>query len=341
MSLIAPLIFRGYVEYLILILSLGALFWWLRNQSFKEFFRKISPPLVIGRIALAGILIASLGMGTSRLFHENIRFRHRNFYGTYQIVDDLSFDEKLGGMRMLVHGKTLHGAQMLDSSIQMMPVSYYYKGGGFADVYEITPKPIRTAVVGLGAGVICAYAEQGDAVTFFEIDPDNYEIAKRWFTYLSHCKGEVKVIVGDGRLSMKHTVKKGSKFDIIIIDAFTGSGIPIHLLTKEAIEVYLNGLAKEGIILFHISNDFYNLRSVIKSTSSALKLSGIMNPIVGREMLKKYQNTSNCVAVARNPMRLRPLIDRGWIMFSEKDGLPEVKPWTDDYINILTPLLKK
>jgi spermidine synthase len=340
-SLIAPLILKGYVEYLILIFNLGVLFWWLRDQSFKEFFQKASFPSIIARIAFTGILITLLGMGTWRSFHEGVEYRHRNFYGTYRIVDDLSFDKKLGGMRMFVHGKTLHGAQMLEPSFQMMTVSYYYKGSGFYDVYETTPKPIRSAVIGLGAGVMCAFVEEGETITFFEIDPDVYEIAKRWFTYLKRCKGEVKVITGDGRLSMKQIGKEESKYDIIIIDAFTGSTIPIHLLTKEAIEVYLNKLAEDGIILFHISNNFYNLRPVIKSTSMALKLYGIMNPFVKKEMLKKYQNTSNCVAVTRNPMRLQALIDRGWVMFSEKDGLPKVKPWTDDYVNILSPLIKK
>jgi spermidine synthase len=296
---------------------------------------------MIGRMAFVGIIITLLVMGTSHLFRETVRFRHRNFYGIYRIVDDLSVDKKLGNTRKLAHGKTLHGAQMLDPSLQRMPVSYYYHGGGFADVYDTTPKPFRTAVIGLGAGVICAYAEQGDAVTFYEIDPDNYEIAKRWFTYLSGCKGEVKVITGDGRLSMNDTLKDESKYDVITIDAFTGSGIPIHLLTKEAMEVYLNRLAENGVILFHISNDFYSLRPVIKSTSQALNLFGAMNPIVGRERLKNYENTSNCVAVTRNPMRLRPLTDRGWRVFSEKDGLSRVRPWTDDYINILAPLIEK
>jgi len=340
-SVIAPLIFNGYLEYLILLSLLGVFFWYLRDSSFEKFWRKASLFKMIGRVALVGIIITLLGMGTLHLFHETVRFRHRNFYGIYRIVDDLSFDKKFGDMRKLVHGKTLHGAQMLDPSIQRMPISYYYQGGGFADVYDTAPKPFRTAVVGLGAGVICAYAEQGDAVTFYEIDPDNYEIAKRWFTYLSECKGEVKVITGDGRLSMNDTLKDGSKYDIITIDAFTGSGIPIHLLTKEAMEVYLNRLTENGVILFHISNDFYNLRSVIKSTSRTLNLFGAMNPIVGRERLKKYENTSNCVAVARNPMRLRPLMDRGWTLFSEKDGLSRVRPWSDDYINILAPLIEK
>jgi spermidine synthase len=255
-------------------------------------------------------------------------------------MDDLSSAKSVEDTRKLVHGKTLHGAQMLDPSLQGVPVSYYYQGGGFADVYDTAPRPFRTAVIGLGAGVMCVYAQQGDGVTFYEIDPDNYEIAKRWFTYLSDCKGEVKVVAGDGRLSMNDTLKDKSKYDIITIDAFTGSGIPIHLLTKEAMEVYLKRLAEDGVILFHISNDFYNLRPVIKSTAQALHLFGAMNPIVGREKLRKYENASNCVAVSRNPMRLRPLIDRGWTPFSEKDGVSRVQPWTDDYINILTPLIE-
>jgi spermidine synthase len=340
-SLIAPLLFNGYHEYLILLFLLGVFFWYLRDPSFVEFWRKASLLKMIGRMALVGIIITLLVMGTSHLFHETVRFRHRNFYGIYRIVDDLSFDKKFEDTRKLVHGKTLHGAQMLDPSLQGVPVSYYYQGGGFADVYDTAPKPFRTAVIGLGAGVICVYAQQGDAVTFYEIDPDNYEIAKRWFTYLSGCKGEVKVVAGDGRLSMNDKLKDESKYDIITIDAFTGSGIPIHLLTKEAMEIYLNRLTENGVILFHISNDFYNLRPVVKSTSQALNLFGAMNPIVGRDKLKKYENTSNCVAVTRNPMRLRPLIDRGWRPFSEKDGLSKVKPWTDDYINILAPLIEK
>jgi spermidine synthase len=172
----------------------------------------------------------------------------------------------------------------------------------------------------------------------FEIDPDNYEIAKRWFTYLDHSKGKVDVVAGDGRLSMKNLAKDGLKYDIIHMDAFTGDGIPIHLLTKEAMEVYLSRLADDGIILFHISNRFYNLRPLIKSTSEALKLFGVMNPMADRSKLERYQNATNCVAIARNTARLQALIDRGWVMFSEKDGLYKVKPWTDDHMSIFIPL---
>jgi len=117
-SLIAPLLFNGYHEYLILLLLLGVFFWYLHDPSFEGFWRKASLFKMIGRMALVGIIITLLVMGTSHLFHETVRFRHRNFYGIYRIVDDLSFDKKYENTRKLVHGKTLHGAQMLDPSLQ-------------------------------------------------------------------------------------------------------------------------------------------------------------------------------------------------------------------------------
>ena len=340
-SVVAPFIFKGYSEYLIILFTLGVVFWWVREKSFKETWHGASLLTIVSRIVFLGVAMTPIVIGTSRVFKENVQFRHRNFYGTYRIFDYPNVDRKIGSLRMLLHGKTLHGSQLLDPSLQMMPVAYYYPGGGFSDVYETTPRPRRMAVIGLGAGVICAYVEPQESLTFFEIDPDNYGIAKTWFTYLDKCKGEVNVVTGDGRLSIKNSLKDGLKFDIITIDAFTGDAIPIHLLTKEALEVYLSRLADDGIILFHISNRYYNLRPVIKSTSAALHLFGAMNPIADKEKLKRYQEAPDCVAIARNPGRLQSLMERGWVRFSNHDGLFEVKPWTDDHINIIKPLMEK
>jgi hypothetical protein len=239
-SVIAPFLFKGYSEYLIILFTLGVTFWWVREKSFKEAWHGASLLRIVSRIVFIGVAMTPIIIGVSRFFKENVQFRHRNFYGTYRIFDYSNVEKKVGGLRMLLHGKTVHGAQLLDPAFQMMPVAYYYPGSGFSDVYETTPKPRRMAVIGLGAGVICAYAEEQDSLTFFEIDPDNYEIAKTWFTYLDKCKGEVNVVTGDGRISIKNSSKDGLKFDIITIDAFTGEAIPIHLLTKEAMEVYLS-----------------------------------------------------------------------------------------------------
>jgi spermidine synthase len=139
---------------------------------------------------------------------------------------------------------------------------------------------------------------------------------------------------------LKNLRKGGARYDVITIDAFTGDGIPIHLLTKEAIETYLGRLADDGIVLFHISNRFYNLRPLIKSTSAALNLFGAMNPAVDKTKLERFQMANNYVAVARNTARLQALMSRGWVMFGERDGLSRVKPWTDDYMSILLPLME-
>jgi len=340
-SLLSPLIFNGYSEYPILLIISGATFWWVGAVSIKELWRKASFLTAAGRVGFIGILIVLITMAALREFNDTTTwYRHRNFYGTYRIIDQLSFDKKLGALRIIVHGNTLHGAQFLNPSAQMMPLAYYYRGGGISDVYETTSKPCRIAVIGLGAGVISAYLEEKDVLTFFEIDPDNYEIAKKWFTYLDRCKGKVNVVTGDGRLSMKNFLKDGSKYDLITIDAFTGDGIPIHLLTKEAIELYLSRLNEDGIILFHISNRFYNLRPLVKSTSASLNLYGVANPIIEKFKLEKYQNSNDCVAIARTPKRLQRLIERGWVMFDEKDGIRQVRPWTDDCMSIFLPLIE-
>jgi spermidine synthase len=239
-----------------------------------------------------------------------------------------------------VHGNTTHGGQMLSRDQRRTPISYYCLGGAFADVFGIMPSPRHIAVLGLGAGVLSAYAHTDDTFTYFEIDPDNEKIARTWFTYMDDADARVRVVPGDGRLSMNEAAK-GINYDIITIDAFTGDGVPTHLLTREAMEVYLSRLAKDGIILFHISNRYYDLRPVIKSTSQQLKLSGVMNIQVSQTQLPPNGAPSVCVVLARNPENLKPLLARGWVALGEGDGLNECSPWTDDYINILAPLVMR
>jgi predicted O-methyltransferase YrrM len=333
-SLLAPFIFDRPLEYLIFLLTLGVTFWWSHDGSFKKFWTTAPRFLVLGRVLLIVLILVRLGISVSGYAKEDLEFRHRNFYGEYLVSDLPSADSGIGSLRILVNSRTIHGAQFLNPSLQKTPVSYYYPGGGFSDIYETSRRPFRTAVIGLGAGVICAYVRPEDLITFFEIDPYCYEIAKRWFTYLNNCEGRVKVVIGDGRLSLKNW-NDGLKFDIITVDAFSGDGIPIHLLTKEAFEVYLSRLAEDGIILLNVTTRYYHLRPVIKSTCATLNLSCAMNETVPHEKLEKYQLSSDLVAIAREPMRLQVLVDRGWIRFSEKDGLPKVRPWTDDQIDVI------
>jgi len=339
-SLMAPFIFRGLFEYPILVVLFGVTFWWYCDRSFAIYRQGASFVAAGSRILVMVIILTLIGMESWASFKEPIKFRHRNFYGTYRIKDEPPAEDLPGGLRKLLHGRTLHGAQLLDPAMRRMPVSYFYPGGGIADVYETVPSPRRIAVLGLGSGTVAAYAKRDDHITYYEIDPDNEKIARRWFTYLDDCKGEMRVVVGDGRLSMQEAGKDNTEYDIIHMDAFTGDGIPTHLLTREAMEIYLNRLAENGVILFHVSNRYYELRPVLKSTSARLNLYGAINMPVTKDKLEYYQNVSWCVALSRNPARLLPLVDRGWVRLGKDDGLNGSDPWTDDYINIMAPLLE-
>jgi len=233
---------------------------------------------------------------------------------------------------------TLHGAQFLNPKFRLTPITYYYAGGGISDVFETVKSPRRIAVIGLGSGVTAVYTGKEDTITFYEIDPDNEWIARAWFTYLDQCKGNVNVVVGDGRLSLQK--ENGIQYDIIFMDAFSGDGIPSNLLTQEAMKIYLDHLAPQGIILFHVSNRNYELRPVLKSTARQLNLYGARNILIKKENLKPYQNSTKCMVFARNPERLEPLLTRGWVKLGKEDGMESMAPWTDDYINILAPLIE-
>ena len=170
---------------------------------------------------------------------------------------------------------------------------------------------------------------------YFEIDPDVEKIARQWFTYLDDCKGKVQVVTGDGRLLMQDVKKDTNEYDIIMVDAFTGDSIPTHLLTREAIKIYLSHLSQGGIIVFHVSNRFYDLRPVLASAATELKVAGAMRFSDPRG-LKSYESPSSWVVFARSSERLEPLLKRGWKKFENGDGLKVTKAWTDDHINIIS-----
>lgn len=336
--LVAPFAFKGLYEYPIALIIFGALFWWHRDNAFKAFWPNASLLAAWCRMLVIGLIIFPIVLYIKGLVNKTNIFQHRNFYGTYRIIDKQI--ENNTTVRQLIHGQTLHGAQLIDPSRRLIPIYFYYQGGPIFDAYKVIPSPRQIAVIGLGSGSICAYASQDDQITYYEIDPDNEKIAREYFTYLDECKGKVNVITGDGRLSIQDWTKDKTKYDIITIDAFTGDGIPTHLLTREAIKSYSERLKENGIILFHISNRYYDLRPVIKSTGATLNLSGVMNQINSAEQPKETTLSirGQCVVLACDSLHLEPLIEKGWIPFGKSDGLDEVFPWTDDYINILSSL---
>ncbi len=334
-SLGAPFLFSALHEYPIIILLLAPAFWWCRETPLTRLRTSISYVAVVGRSVVVAFLVFLIVKEGWQTLQEPVRFRHRNFYGTYTIWDVASRPQDV---RQLLHGRTIHGAQLLDPEERLTPIMYYFIGGGIADVYETTPPVRRMAVLGLGAGAAAAYVKQGETMVYYEIDPDNEGIARQWFSFLRECRGNVRVVVGDGRLAMQNSDRQEPPYDIIHMDAFTGDGIPTHLLTREAIQIYLERLNADGVILFHVSNRYYELRPVIKAVAAQLGLSGAINVPTPKPELKANQSATWCVVLARNPERLATLVRKGWIPLGPGDGLKETAPWTDDYINIMLPL---
>ncbi len=334
-SLGAPFAFPALYEYPAIVLLFIPTLLWCREIPLTRLKTSISYVAVVGRAVIVAFLVFLIVKEGWETWKEPVRFRHRNFYGTYTIWD---VERYPSDVRQLLHGRTIHGAQLLDPDERREPIMYYFIGGGIADVYETSPLPRRMAVLGLGAGAAAAYVKPGESMTYYEIDPDNEGIARYWFTYLNDSRGEVQVVVGDGRLALQRVRGDEPSYDIIHMDAFTGDGIPTHLLTREAVEIYLDRLNPDGVILFHVSNRYYELRPVLKALAAQMGLAGAINVPTPKTQLQANQSATWCVALSRNPERLNGLEKRGWIRFGAQDGLKEATPWTDDYINILAPL---
>jgi len=217
-------------------------------------------------VGLCAIMLASTYFyePRGRALHES-----RNFYGTHRVSADSA-----GGVHWLSNGSTLHGTQYTDPKRACEPLSYYHREGPLGSVFaalgaKTAERPRGVAVVGLGAGTTAAYARAGEGWTFYEIDPEVIDIARdpALFTYLSSCAGApVNVLTGDARLRLREAPT--AAYDLIVLDAFSSDAVPAHLLTREAVALYLSKLAPGGVIAFHVSNRSLELERVALGVSA-------------------------------------------------------------------------
>lgn len=198
----------------------------------------------------------------------------RGFYGMLK-VRDLAADRPELHRRTLINGRIIHGAQFLAPQLRRIASQYYALVSGVGQILALpSPQPRRIGVVGLGAGTLAAYAEPGDELDFYELNPAVLRLSERYFTFLADARergANVTCTLGDARLALERQQPK--QFDVLALDAFTGDSVPAHLLTVEAFELYLRHLAApNGVIAVHISNSHLDLRSVVKAVAEHLKL---------------------------------------------------------------------
>lgn len=260
--------------------------------------------------------------------------RARSFYGVYLIANH-------GAYRALFHGTTSHGAQSLVPQMKCMPLTYYFPTGPLGQLFssfqgEHAKSDI--AVIGLGAGSTAGYARPEQQWMFYEIDPTVERIARnpRYFTFLRDCAPQARVILGDARISLAS--EPDGTHDLIILDAFSSDAIPVHLLTREALDLYLRKLSPHGVLAFHISNRYFDLGPVLSRLARDARVVAYLqsdyNVTPAEERAGKAGST--WVVMARRPEDLGGLVnDTQW-----RPSLPNVTgtAWTDDYSNVLGAL---
>jgi len=193
----------------------------------------------------------------------------RNFYGLLRVKDDGDPQEENDAARKLVHGVVNHGQQMLRDEYRRLPVSYFCPDSGIGRAMRATEgRPRRIGILGLGCGTLAAYGRPGDTIRIYEINPLVLDIARSQFTYLADTPAKVEVSLGDGRLALES--EPDQQFDLLVMDAFSGDSVPVHLITREAFQTYFRHLKPGGILAVNISNLYLNLQPVMERAANAL-----------------------------------------------------------------------
>jgi len=265
----------------------------------------------------------------------NRLFRQRSFFGVYTVYRDSG-----GTVHSLYHGNIIHGDQHMGEAADRMPTSYYGREGPLGQVFEAMRAVRlvkRVACMGLGTGTTSCYHEPGQTMTFFEVDPAVERIARdpRLFRYLELAPPGLDVVLGDGRQSIGK-VADGT-FDLIVLDAFSSDAIPVHLMTREALAMYMRKIAPGGIVLFHISNRYVNLEPVLANLTADAGLAALVEDYEPSDDSGEHNWRSTWATVARDGSDLSLLdAEDGWRAM-EPD--PAVGLWTDDYSNIFHTLI--
>ena len=370
-ALIAPLIFSSIYEYYLALGAACALRMFSGKKSSAPNARDLVTPAILGAIvALAtyhwmdarfapgfivrlfffiliirmlyicserpvrfalGLLAAIFGAvavnGSVGVLHQE-----RSFYGVLRV--------KLmdGGREVeLFNGTTSHGAEFVDPERRREPLMYYARSGPVGQIFEAVGETRTVGIIGLGTGALACYRKPGQEWTFYEINEGVERIARdrRYFRYLEDSGPDTRVILGDGRLSLKE--RPNGYYDALIIDAFSSDSIPIHLLTKQALTLYLEKLSDHGILIFHISNTALNLAPVIAnlvtSVDAAAKYESYY-PTVAEA--NNGATSSEWVVIARHSRELE-FLERypGWKPLT---SAPNARPWTDDFSNIVSAI---
>jgi len=279
-AVVCPQVFSTFFELnlaivLGFVMALAALVVEARQRWLPKATRLLRSMLVLTVVVVSLIVIGT--QLTLRDLDEALE-RARNFYGVLSIKERTPEDPEVGGLAMY-HGDTLHGFQLLADDKQDNPTSYYTEHSGVGRTFRHVREgsPLRVGAIGLGAGTVAAYARQGDYFRFYEINPLVIELTDHHFTFVQAARergAQIDMIEGDARLSLE--LEDPQDFDVLVLDAFSGDSIPVHLLTHEAFAVYVRHVKSDGVIAVHTSNRYLDLIPVVLRVAKAYDLENVV-----------------------------------------------------------------
>jgi SAM-dependent methyltransferase len=317
-GLIAPHIFRAIYE-LPLALILTALValptLWTEGRLARVFW-------AVAAVAMAFVLVRNV-----RAYEKGTILRERSFYGALRVRQHTNWLKE--PYRVLYHGKIEHGAQYLNPPYNLLPTTYYAPDSGVGvALNHCCGGAKRVGAIGLGAGTLAAYGKTSDYFRFYEINPQIVGIAKNYFSYLRDTPARVDVVLGDARLSLESEAPQD--FDVLAVDAFSGDAIPVHLLTREAVALYLRHLKPDGILAIHTSNTYLNLPPVVQLLADNAGYTARM--ISNNENPRKLIDSSDWVLITRNKHFLETI--ETTVLIDPIDVPAGLRLWTDDYNNL-------
>jgi MFS family permease len=321
-AIIAPLALPGYFELGIAIVALALLI--VSRLTGKTRW-----------LAVAVTIVSAVFVGRgAQEYTDGVRVMERDFYGVVRTVDH----DSPVPYRSMYHGAIMHGGQLLGDSFRNTPADYFGPGSGygrvFASLREMQPKkPLAVGIIGLGAGVVAAWMQPGDALVFYEISPRVIGIARREFTFLVDTPAKTEIVLGDGRLSLEREPPR--RYDVLGIDAFSGDSIPMHLVTREAMTIYLRHIKPDGVIVFQATNRFIDLLPVVKRLAAefGLEAVNISDEPDGVDGAEYWYSSTDQIIVTRNRALLAwPRIAEAAEEIEDRPGLPT---FTDAHHNLL------
>jgi hypothetical protein len=289
------------------------------------------------RLFAGGLALLLLGLGGANQLARTARGEiARSFFGVYTVEDRPS-----AGIRVLLHGTTLHGVQSLDPALVTRPTTYYTPESGIGRALAAVPALYgpgsAIAAVGLGTGTLACHARPDQRWTAYEIDPLVVAIARQRFSYISRCKPDMAMITGDARLTLAAAPRGG--YRLIAVDAFSSDAIPLHLITREAFAVYGRALSDDGLLLVHISNRFLDLEPVVAAIAAdgGWQARLLLNrPQQGPAGTMEAQSVWIALSRAPRPIATLAAADPRWRPLEARPGLA---PWRDDFASVL-PVLR-